>query len=178
MEYKFKVGDEVERTDDFSSEMPLGSRWIVVGYNYGGWLNLEGSVNTDGQYHGWEQLNFKLISKAEDVTKGIKGDNSISSDGGSSDYYFTKLPKHLIDEIVKTGGIEIKDIARYVYDNDADAFNIIKAEKRIIENRKGVGKKGVTSLYDANKIMFFAKEQYEAMRKDDVDCVNKKEDNK
>ena len=72
MEYKFKKGDVVERTDDFSSEMSLGSRWVVVGYNYGSWLNLEGSVNTDGQYHGWDQCNFKLISKSEDKVKSVK----------------------------------------------------------------------------------------------------------
>lgn len=72
MEYKFKKGDVVERTDDFSSEMPLGSRWIVVGYNYDGWLNLEGSVSVDGQYHGWAQSNFKLIQNNEGKVKLVK----------------------------------------------------------------------------------------------------------
>ena len=90
----------------------------------------------------------------------------IKSDGGSSDYYFTKLPQELIDQIVKTGGIEIKDIARYVYDNNADAFNIIKAQKRIIEANKGAGKAGITKLYDAKKISFFANEQYEAIKRE------------
>ena len=88
----------------------------------------------------------------------------IESDGGSSSYYFTKLPKYLIDQIVVTGGIEIKDIIRYVFDNNADAFNIIKAQKRIIEHGKGKGKAGITGLYDAKKITFFANEQYEAMK--------------
>ena len=82
------------------------------------------------------------------------------SDGGSSSYYFTKLPKHVIDEINRTGGVEIKDIARYVYDNNADAFNIIKAQKRIIEDLKGLGKVGADAKYDAKKILFFAEEQY------------------
>ena len=82
------------------------------------------------------------------------------SDGGSSSYYFTKLPKHVIDEINRTGGVEIKDIARYVYDNNADAFNIIKAQKRIIEDLKGLGKLGADAKYDAKKILFFAEEQY------------------
>ncbi len=85
---------------------------------------------------------------------------------GSSDYYFTKLPLHVIDQIILTGGIEIKDIARYVYDNDADAFNIIKAEKRIIEAKKGKGKAGIDMLYDMNKIVFFANEQYEAIKRE------------
>lgn len=169
--YKFKKGDKVERTDDFSSEMPLGSCWVVVGYNYDGWLNLEGSVDEYGYYCGWGQENFRLISENEAVLEqGTKYDpdklEPIVSDGGSSDYYFTTLPKHLIDQIVETGGIEIKDIARYVYDNNADAFNIIKAQKRIIEARKGKGKAGIDLLYDANKIKFFASEQYEAIKQE------------
>ena len=93
----------------------------------------------------------------QDDTKPIK------SDGGSSSYYFTKIPQHLIDKIVETGGIEIKDIVRYVYDNNADAFNIVKAQKRIIEYRKGKGKEGIDMLYDANKIKFFAEEQYSSI---------------
>ena len=110
------------------------------------------------EYVGEEGDKDKLSNCEETVFKGI------TSDGGASDYYFTKLPQHIIDSIVITGGIEIKDIARYVYDNDADAFNIIKAEKRIIEERKGKGKLGTTALYDANKIVYFANEQYEAIK--------------
>ena len=83
----------------------------------------------------------------------------IESDGGSSDYYFTKLPKWLIDQIVETGGIEIKDIVQFVFDNDAHAKDIIKAQKRIIEQRKGSGKAGLKPLYDYNKIVFFAEDQ-------------------
>lgn len=112
----------------------------------------------DVEYIG-EEGSEDMIPDYEAAT--VKG---IVSDGGASDYYFTKLPQHIIDSIVITGGIEIKDIARYVYDNDADAFNIIKAEKRIIEERKGKGKLGCTALYDANKIVYFANEQYEAIK--------------
>ena len=110
------------------------------------------------EYIGEEGAEGMIPDYEEATVKGI------TSDGGASDYYFTKLPQHIIDSIVITGGIEIKDIARYVYDNDADAFNIIKAEKRIIEERKGTGKLGTTALYDANKIKFFANEQYEAIK--------------
>lgn len=110
------------------------------------------------EYVGEEGSEDMLPDYEEATVKGI------ISDGGSSDYYFTKLPQHIIDSIVITGGIEIKDIARYVYDNDADAFNIIKAEKRIIEERKGKGKLGNTALYDANKIVYFANEQLKAIK--------------
>ena len=108
----------------------------------------------------WHWLYLDDVEPIEQESKAIK------SDGGSSDYYFTKLPLHVIDQIILTGGIEIKDIARYVYDNDADAFNIIKAQKRIIEANKGAGKAGITKLYDAKKISFFANEQYEAIKRE------------
>lgn len=89
----------------------------------------------------------------------------VKSDGGSSSYYFTKLPPELIQQIVETGGIEIKDIIRYVFDNDADCFNIVKAQKRIRENLKGGGKDGIDALYDATKVLFFANEQLEALKR-------------
>lgn len=82
----------------------------------------------------------------------------IKSDGGSSGYYFSKLPQHVIDDIVERGGIEIKDIVRYCFDNDADCKDIIKALKRIREYLKGGGKEGTTALYDMNKIDFFTDE--------------------
>ena len=119
------------------------------------------SGDATGNYgSNWAWLYLDEVEPIEKESKAIE------SDGGSSDYYFTKLPQELVDQIVKTGGIEIKDIARYVYDNDADAFNIIKAEKRIIEARKGKGKAGIDMLYDMNKIVFFANEQYEAIKRE------------
>ena len=125
-------------------------------------------VETNGVTWVWSENNLKLVNKETNTSQNesINGNiasQEIHSDGGSSDYYFTSLPKHLIDQIVETGGIEIKDIIRYVFDNNADAFNIVKAQKRIVESLKGKGKAGITSLYDANKIRFFAEEQYNAL---------------
>jgi hypothetical protein len=94
----------------------------------------------------------RIKKLVDDVKKPVK------SDGGSSSYYFTKLPKHLIEDIVERGGIEIKDIVRYCFDNDADCKDIIKALKRIREYLKGGGKEGVDAIYDSNKISFFAEE--------------------
>jgi len=96
----------------------------------------------------------------------------IKSDGGSSSYYFTKLPQHMIDKIVEKGGIEIKDITRYVYDNDSDCKDITKALKRIQEWKKGGGKQGIDALYDANKIIFFAEELRESIKNDFGDKLN------
>ena len=163
---KFKVGDEVEivslqGTDGIGyrgdCNVWIGETGVVTEVKAG---EMRYMVETNDKTWSWSGNNLKLVNKETSTSQPIQ------SDGGISDYYFTKLPQELIDQIVETGGIEIKDIARYVYDNNADAFNIIKAQKRIIEANKGVGKAGITKLYDANKIVYFANEQYEAIKRE------------
>lgn len=83
---------------------------------------------------------------------------SVKSDGGSSSYYEINLPQKVIDRIVSTGKVEVKDIVRYGFGNDFDCGNIIKATKRIYENKQGRGKQGTDVSYDANKIKFFTEE--------------------
>ena len=165
---KFKVGDEVEivslqGTDGIGyrgdCNVWIGETGVVTGVGVG---EMPYIVEINDRAWNWSGNNLKLVNEETSTSQPIQ------SDGGSSDYYFTKLPQELIDQIVKTGGIEIKDIARYVYDNNADAFNIIKAQKRIIEANKGVGKAGITKLYDAKKISFFANEQYEAIKREGI----------
>lgn len=165
---KFKVGDVVEIVSlnntmrRFGGEgflLPIGSISVVKTVCDGNdEIELEDCLLYDTD-------DLKLIKSADEINTSQNDSikKGIESDGGSSDYYFTSLPKHLIDQIVETGGIEIKDIIRYVFDNNADAFNIVKAQKRIVESLKGKGKAGITSLYDANKIRFFAEEQYNAL---------------
>lgn len=114
-----------------------------------------------------DKNNCEVISNFKSREK-----TPIKSDGGSSSYYFTKLPQHMIDKIVETGGIEIKDITRYVYDNDSDCKDITKALKRIQEWKKGGGKQGIDALYDANKIIFFAEELRESIKNDFGDKLN------
>lgn len=125
---------------------------------------------------GAEEISGDLVNMSENyVTDTRDADlkkTPIKSDGGSSSYYFTKLPQHMIDKIVETGGIEIKDITRYVYDNDSDCKDITKALKRIQEWKKGGGKQGIDALYDANKIIFFAEELRESIKKDFGDKLN------
>ena len=163
---KFKVGDEVEivslqGTDGIGCRgdcrVMIGETGVVIGVKVG---EMPYVVETKNKSWSWSGNNLKLVNEETSTSQPIQ------SDGGSSDYYFTKLPQELIDQIVETGGIEIKDIARYVYDNNADAFNIIKAQKRIIEANKGVGKAGITKLYDAKKIVYFSNEQYEAIKRE------------
>lgn len=113
-----------------------------------------------------ESIKNKVVS-----AEGGGQKQPIKSDGGSSSYYFTKLPQHLIDEIVSSGGIEIKDIVRHCFYNDADCKDIIKALKRIQESKRGGGKLGVDVSYDANKILFFANEL-----KNSIDSLNRELD--
>ena len=177
---KFKVGDEVEivslqGTDGVGfrgdCDVRIGKTGVVTKVGVG---EMPYAVETNDKTWAWSENNLKLVneetnaSQNEPIKETIES-QPIQSDGGSSDYYFTKLPQELVDQIVKTGGIEIKDIARYVYDNNADAFNIIKAQKRIIEANKGVGKAGITKLYDAKKIVYFANEQLKAVKREGTD---------
>ena len=172
---KFRVGDYVEIINHKNTVDRFGGN--TIGFPQ---IGLVGVVNkvTDhcvgivDHMYLMDASDVELLETSDQRKEETQVYNTsitkegIKSDGGSSDYYFTKLPQELIDQIVKTGGIEIKDIARYVYDNNADAFNIIKAQKRIIEANKGVGKAGITKLYDAKKISFFANEQYEAIKRE------------
>lgn len=127
-------------------------------------LKLHTHTSFDASTTG-EADDFGDFDISPDDLKGMVDDmishpiQPIESNGGSSDYYFTELPKWLIDQIVETGGIEVKDIVQFVFDNDAHAKDIIKAQKRIIEQRKGGGKAGLKPLYDYNKIVFFAEDQ-------------------
>ena len=162
---KFKVGDKVQVIEDNGTE-----GWFNVEYQYIDGVVVQVNLEEKEDRYYVKIKGFNGIyddgcfAFNDEHLKLIQPKEGIESDGGSSSYYFTKLPKHLIDQIAETGGIEIKDIIRYVFDNNADAFNIIKAQKRIIEHSKGKGKAGITGLYDAKKITFFANEQYEAMK--------------
>ena len=156
-----KIGDSVEFLEYFGI-----SKWEAkYGIDVGDVVTVTGldgncvRLMTKTNQQLW--VYSSQVLKCSPTTSPTEG---IESDGGSSSYYFTKLPKHLIDQIVETGGIEIKDIVRYVFDNNADAFNIVKAQKRIIEANKGKGKSGITGLYDMNKVVYFANEQLKAMK--------------
>lgn len=134
------------------------------------WLSpLHDEVMTFEEYseYGYELLH-DFSSKPSEVVKDEPKtqNNKVKSDGGSSSYYFTKLPQHLIDQIVETGGIEIKDIVRYCFDNDADCKDIIKALKRIREDLKGGGKEGSDAMYNARKVVYFADELFKHIEND------------
>lgn len=163
---KFKEGDEVvlcNLEDDIDTRclgITNGLKGIVVNRLVGGLRPVVVMLFRDNREYSFKEDELKLVVElpASNINKPIK------SDGGSSSYYFTKLPEDLIKQIVETGGIEIKDIVRYCFDNDADCKDIIKALKRIREYLKGGGKEGVDAMYDANKVEFFAKELKEWLK--------------
>lgn len=134
------------------------------------WLNpLYDDVMTFEEYseNGYELLHDFSSDSNEVVQDEPKPQTKkVKSDGGSSSYYFTKLPQHLIDKIFETGGIEIKDIVRYCFDNDADCKDIIKALKRIREDLKGGGKEGSDAMYNARKVVYFANELFKQIEND------------
>lgn len=179
---EYKVGDEVVFTayeDDREWERGFGG---VVGEKYKiNYIRSKDSIHletTNGRIFVVGADQIKKVESDEDsnITDDLIGvgfeKTPIKSDGGSSSYYFTKLPQHMIDKIVETGGIEIKDITRYVYDNDSDCKDITKALKRIQEWKKGGGKQGIDALYDVNKIIFFAEELRESIKNDFGDRLN------
>jgi hypothetical protein len=72
--------------------------------------------------------------------------------GGSSAYYIAKL--------LGGGEVECMDIIEALSLNFAEG-NILKALWRRAAARKGGGKHGTTSLYDAEKIVFFGQRELE-----------------
>lgn len=77
----------------------------------------------------------------------------VKSDGGSSSYYQLNIVNRKTGE---TFSCEMGDVIASVYDNDFDMGNVAKAMRRIAQDRKGLGKEGNDSLYDANKCVYFS----------------------
>jgi len=88
----------------------------------------------------------------------------VKSDGGSSSYYELEVPQYVLNRLAAqerdntTPTIETGDVIKMLVDNDFDAGNIIKALRRIIQAKKGVGKAGTDIKYDINKVKYFISE--------------------
>jgi len=176
---KYKVGDDVVVVSDKSDCFyKLGDVGVVEDVDV-----VENIVKVLFKKNGkswWvSEVELELVQAAEPKTihdKLLQGISKISigdqpamiipsntpmkvkSSGGSSSYYFSKLPKEVIEDIVDKGGIELKDIVKYCFYNDADVKDITKAIKRIMEDLRGGGKEGIDAQYDLNKIKFFFNE--------------------
>jgi hypothetical protein len=74
--------------------------------------------------------------------------------GGSSSYYKIKIEKPTSPDL-EPYIAECNDIIETLNLTFAEG-NILKAIWRIATNRQGKGKLGVSSLYDAEKVKFFA----------------------
>lgn len=83
--------------------------------------------------------------------------------GGSSDYYKVTITNPTSPEL-EPYTAECNDIIEALNLTYAEG-NIIKAIWRIAKDRMGEGKPGVTSLYDAEKVEFFAKRLLDIERK-------------
>jgi len=75
--------------------------------------------------------------------------------GGSSDYYKVKVDNPTSPEIDPYTA-ECNDIIEALNLSYTEG-NIVKAIWRMAKNRMGEGKPGVSNLYDAEKVEFFAK---------------------
>ena len=98
------------------------------------------------------------------VTVPTQG-NGIVSDGGSSDYYKTVLPKWLLDKHLKQGHIMLEDLAEVLFGNDFNYTNVFKAQNRMFSLTQGVGKEGNSIEYDAKKCKYYTDKQVEVFNR-------------
>lgn len=89
----------------------------------------------------------------------------IASDGGKSDYYKIVLPQWLLDRQEEEGYIMLEDLAEIMYGNDFNYTNVFKAQKRMYEMQRGMGKKGNTLEYDATKVKYYVDKQLEVFNR-------------
>ena len=90
----------------------------------------------------------------------------IASDGGKSEYYKIVLPQWLLDRQQEEGYIMLEDLAEVMYGNDFNYTNVFKAQKRMYEMQRGMGKKGNTLEYDATKVKYYVDKQLEVFNRD------------
>tara|TARA_R110002012_G_scaffold49804_5_gene128915 strand:- start:26698 stop:27753 length:1056 start_codon:yes stop_codon:yes gene_type:complete len=90
----------------------------------------------------------------------------ITSDGGKSEYYKIVLPQWLLDRQQEEGYIMLEDLAEVMYGNDFNYTNVFKAQKRMYEMQRGMGKKGNTLEYDATKVKYYVDKQLEVFNRD------------
>lgn len=179
MTYKFKAGDRVKvlsnKYDHEGSYIRKGDvLWVVEDLpkeDDGYWITRSGVKSTSLNYFTWLHKDFELISdKAEDPKEVIThcrrnpetGNlmfDDLSEDpkeeytGSSVDYYKVKVDKPTTQESPYSA--EANDIIEALGLTFAEG-NLLKAVWRIAADRKGLKKKGNNSVYDAEKLVFFA----------------------
>ena len=117
----------------------------VVGHVEGGHWITQDEVGIEYLHAYGNPESFTLVEENQE--------DSIKSDGGSSDYYQKQITR-LIDG--ESFDCQTGDIIRSLFMNDFDAGNIFKALDRIFQNVQGKGKEGTSIEYDCNKIIYFA----------------------
>lgn len=95
---------------------------------------------------------------------------SVTSDGGSSDYYKLKLRLDAncvttVDDQTVDVTLETGDVIRVLVGNDFNLGNAVKALRRIYEASEGRGKEGVDIAYDIKKIKYFLDDWDKAVKR-------------
>lgn len=89
----------------------------------------------------------------------------VKSDGGDSKYYHIPVPQWFLDNITQRGYTTVEDIAEIAFKNEANFFNVFKAQCRMFDLTQGGGKEGNTFEYDANKCKYYVDKQVEVFNR-------------
>lgn len=130
--------------------------WYNVGQEYkiGLYLPDEDAYVTESDYKRSCTATYILADHCEILEYSEEQkENSIKSDGGSSEYYQKTITRL---EDGETFDCQTGDIIRCLVNNDFDGGNIVKAVDRIFQSIQGKGKEGTSIEYDCNKIIYFA----------------------
>lgn len=112
--------------------------------------------------------NIEAVSIPEDTIQKameISERRPIKSDGGDSKYYHIGVPQWFLDNIKEKGYTTVEDIAEIVFKNDANFFNVFKAQCRMFDLTQGGGKEGNTFEYDATKCKYYVDKQVEVFNR-------------
>lgn len=89
----------------------------------------------------------------------------VKSDGGDSKYYHIDVPQWFLDNINEKGYTTVEDLAEVIFKNDANFFNVFKAQCRMFDMTQGGGKEGNTFEYDATKSKYYVDKQVEVFNR-------------
>ena len=154
---KFKVGDKVIAVKD-TPQVPEGFIGYVVenGSTFGYAVRGEHSVATEYfEEHELELLSVSKSVRLEGIVHSveIKGALDPEHTGGSVNYYKVHVANPTT--LPKAYDAEANDIIESLGLTFAEG-NLFKAIWRMAADRNGKKKKGNTSVYDAEKLVFFA----------------------
>lgn len=164
-------------------ESSLGKGWHFVRENKDSYLVKASTPEAKGMVSKEDVLasfSVPVDNKDTEQQESSKGEGEVSSaeagvcidkegiasDGGKSEYYKIVLPQWLLDRQKEEGYIMLEDLAEIMYGNDFNYTNVFKAQKRMYEMQRGMGKKGNTLEYDATKVKYYVDKQLQVFNRD------------